>query len=168
MSRKKKDENDIEKIQKPKSIGPFDIINLMFTNKVEFDKLSNSILSKNFFMINRIFSIQFPLQAECFNKLNIDTANVIRSWQTFATANLGYGKVPFFVYTKGSKKTNEDNIQELFTKEEKQDYCNFYNITLKEFEDINYFYHDMLVNHVKNYQNIINKSEQNKLIAKIK
>ena len=85
MARKKKDESQ-EEIKKPKAIGPFDIIKLMFTDKESFDNLSDYMLSKHFFMINRIMAIQFPLQAQCFNKLNINEAQVIRSWQFFATS----------------------------------------------------------------------------------
>ena len=99
----KKKEQKTEKMVKPKAIGPYDIVKMMFTNVAEFDKLSNSILSRNFFMINRIMSIQYPLQAQCFNNLHVNNADAVKCWKNFIVSKLGYGKVPGFVFTKGAK-----------------------------------------------------------------
>ena len=128
---KKKLEN-IEVIKKPKAISPFDIIKMMFTDVASFNNLSNLILSKNFFMINRIFSIIFPMQAQCFNNLDINQAEVIRAWQRFATTKLGYGRVPGFVYTKGAKASQEQNKTDDISKEDKELYCKHYEISLKD------------------------------------
>lgn len=152
MARKKKEESQ-EEIKKPKAIGPFDIIKMMFTDKESFDKLSDAILAKNFFMINRVMAIQFPLQAQCFNKLNINTGQVIRAWQQFATAKCGYGSVPNFVYTKTGKSTfvDPDNID----KDVKLTYCLHYDTTEKEFADMLYFYHDATMEHLNYFKDNI-------------
>ena len=49
MARKKAENS--EEIKRPKAIGPFDIIKMMFTDVNAFNNLSNLILSKNFFMM---------------------------------------------------------------------------------------------------------------------
>lgn len=163
MARKKKDESQ-EEIKKPKAIGPFDIIKLMFTDKESFDNLSDYMLSKHFFMINRIMAIQFPLQAQCFNKLNINEAQVIRSWQFFATSKCGYGRVPSFVYTKSGKSSfvDPDNI----VKDLKIAYCLHYDTTMTELNDMLYFYHDATIEHINYFKENIYSQKNN--IEKIK
>lgn len=166
MARKKAE--NTEEIKKPKAIGPFDIIKLMFTDAPAFNNLSNLVLSKNFFMINRIMSIMFPMQSQCFNNLEINQAEVIRTWQRFATAKLGYGKVPFFVYTKGAKASQELNNIDNISKEDKELYCAHYQISLKDFDDMLFFMHDLTLNHFNNFVKINSQSEQNKSFVKSK
>lgn len=163
MARKKKDESQ-EEIKKPKAISPFDIIKMMFTDKESFDKLSDYMLDKHFFMINRIMAIQFPLQAQCFNKTNINGAQVIRSWQVFATAKCGYGRVPSFVYTKSGKSSfvDPDNID----KDLKIAYCLHYDTTETELKDMLYFYHDATIEHINFFKEHIYSQKNN--IEKIK
>ena len=166
MPRKKAENN--EEIKKPKAINPFDIIKMMFTDASAFNNLSNLILSKNFFMINRIFSIIFPIQAQCFNNLDINQAEVIRTWQRFATAKLGYGKVPGFVYTKGGSASRELSNTDNIAKEDKEAYCSYYQISLKDFDDMLYFMHDITLEHFNNFVKINSQSEQNKIFVKSK
>lgn len=152
MARKKKEDTSTEEIKKPKAIGPYDIIKMMFTDREGFDKLSNLMLSKNFFMINRILSIQFPEQAQCFNRLNIDHANVIKSWRNFCVMKLGYGRVPSFVYTKGAKASQAAQAKAVdIDKDVKESYCIFYDISYRDFDDMAYFNYNMLKEHVDNY-----------------
>ena len=46
MGRKKKEDSSNEelKIAKPKAIGPYDIIKMIFTDKESFNKLSNLVI----------------------------------------------------------------------------------------------------------------------------
>ena len=119
-------------------------------------------------MINRIFAIAFPLQAQCFNNLEINQADVIRSWQKFATSKLGYGKVPFFVYTKGANASKAAQNIDAISKADKELYCTHYGISLKDFDDMLYFYHDQLIVHFNNFVKVNSASEQNKLFTKTK
>lgn len=166
MARKKTE--NTEEIKKPKAISPFDIIKMMFTDISAFNNLSNLILSKNFFMINRIFSIMFPMQAQCFNNLDINQAEVIKVWQRFATAKLGYGRMPGFVYTKGAKASQELNKTDDINKEDKELYCAHYQISLKDFDDMLYFMHDSIIEHFNNFVKVNSQSEQNKSFIKTK
>lgn len=168
MARKKKDNNEeVEKIKTPKAIGPYDIINMMFTNFEGFNKLSNTILDKNFFMINRVFSIKYPLQGALFNKLNINTTGVIKSWAMFISSKEGYGRVPYFVYTKGAKKSADSTSKtDKLDKELIKEYCKRYKINLKDFDMLNSLYHDELINDVKRYEKLISIKEQEKNITK--
>ena len=150
-------------------MSPFDIINLIFTNYNEFNKLSDIILDKNFFIINRVFSIKYPEQSQFFNKLSINKAKVIRYWAYFITAKEGYGKVPYFVYTKGAKKQNENNKTKSIFNIDKNiiyEYCKRYNINLKDFENLKSLYQNELLEDIKRYEKLISLKEQEKNITK--
>jgi len=151
------------------NLSPFDIINMMFTNYEEFNKLSDIILDKNFFIINRVFSIKYPLQGVLFNKTTINKANVIKSWALFITSKEGYGRVPYFVYSKGAKKINDNKIKNKDYKLDKNiisEYCKRYNINLKDFNNLQHLYNEELINDVKRYEKLISIKEQEKNISK--
>lgn len=158
MARKKKEttsETKIEVIKTPKQVGPYDIIKLMFTDIKGFDNLSKIMLERNAFMINRVFSIQFPEQAQCFNKTTTSLSDLVKMWRLFAVKALGFGKVPSFVYTKGAKQSNvikekENNI----SKEIKDAYCLHYGLSLKDFDDLLLFNHDELLKDIDLFHKI--------------
>jgi hypothetical protein len=73
----------------------------------KFDK------SKNFFMVNRIMSIQFPIQANQFNKLKVVSPPVVDWWRDNLSHR--YSKPPTWIYTKTKKLEKEkiDSVKEL-------------------------------------------------------
>jgi hypothetical protein len=139
-----------------KEIGLFDVIKLIFTDKEGFDKLSNITLKKNYFMCNRIFSIKYPLQGVLFSTMNINESEVLRLWRDFFISNKLFGKVPFWVYTKGSKKSADN------TKKDKKvsnqlikDYCIHYNIDNKDVMDALEFFGDDMEKELKQFEKLI-------------
>lgn len=164
---KKKTTAEKTESMKPKALSPFDILSMMFTDKMAFDKLSNLLLAKNFFMINRIMAINFPLQAQCFNQLCINQGEVVRAWASFAVAKCGYGRVPSFVYTRGAKKDSASSPDEI-DKETKIEYCKKYNMSLKDFDDILYFNYDNAVAHIKFFAKMEDAKEQEKNVVEEK
>ena len=158
MPRKKKETTEQEEeIKKAKPLSPFDIIKMMFTNQAEFSKLSDKMLERNSFMINRVFSIKYPLQARYFNNTGVVSSDVVKSWNMFVVKNIGLGRVPGFVYTKSSK-SSEANKEEI-DKELKREYCKHYNISYRDFDDMMYFYHDWTVENLKYFEKINSKKE---------
>lgn len=156
-----------EKVVKAKAIGPYDIIKMMFTDIDAFDKLSNNMLERNAFMINRVFSIQYPQQAQCFNNIHINLSDIVKSWRLFAVKSLGYGKMPGFVYTKGAKQTTDTQKNTVkIDKNLKESYCLHHNINMKDFNDILYFYQNELLDDINKYEKIISPSEQLKAFQK--
>lgn len=160
---KEDDSKTLKEEMKVKKLGPFDIINYMFTNKPIFDRMSDTLLKQHFFMINRTFAIKYPLQAAMFNKMGINEAEVIRFWQYFLTApsKEGYGRVPQFVYTKRPKIVDPDNLDE----ETVVNYCKRYNLSKKDFKDMLYFYHDFTVKDVKEFEKRTDKKELAKMFS---
>lgn len=164
---KKKNITDTEKEKvTTKTISPFDIIDMMFKDYESFNDLPKNVLEKNFFIINRTFAIKYPQQAAVFNKLNINTAATIKFWAMFLVNKEGYGKLPYFVFTKGNKKTtvskNKDNIDKDLIKQ----YCIRFHITLKDYETLKSMFNEELINDVKRYEKLISIKEQEKTISK--
>jgi len=94
----------------------FDIVKLIFNNKAsEWKSVGKIDKARNFFMINRIMSIQFPIQANQFNKLKVVPAPVVDWWHDTLSAR--FSKPPTWLYTKtkkaGSVKTEEIKSSEL-------------------------------------------------------
>lgn len=140
-----------------KEIGLFDIIKMIFTDIEGFNKLSNIILRKNYFMCNRIFSIAYPLQAAYFSMKDINEAEVIRMWRDFFISNNLFGKVPFWVYTKGSKKSNENvKKDKKISNQLIKEYCINYNIDIKDVRDALEFTKDLMETELKRFEKLIN------------
>lgn len=85
----------------------FDIVKKIFDKKdSSWETVSQIDKSRNFFMINRIMSIQFPLQANQFNHIKIAPPNVIDWWRNNLCSR--YTKTPNWIYTKTKKKEKKE------------------------------------------------------------
>jgi hypothetical protein len=82
----------------------FDLTKIIFTNPKEYKKLKNSEKAKNFFMINRFFSIKFPTTAQSLNQNGINPWAVVDLWQIVGSR---FQKVPGWIYTKTKKAPSE-------------------------------------------------------------
>lgn len=80
----------------------FDIIGVMFEDHSAWVKVTNYDKKKNFFMINRILSIKYPLQANMLQHLKVNQVAVIDFWFYFISSQ--YNRKPSWLYTKASKK----------------------------------------------------------------
>ena len=79
----------------------FDILKSFFSEK-KWNEVSKHDKGRNFFMINRMMSIQYPLQANAFNHTKIDPVPVIDFWKN--TLNTKYKAAPGWFFTSTSKK----------------------------------------------------------------
>jgi hypothetical protein len=120
----------------------FDIIkNIFSTNNKTWDQVGRIDKSRNFFMINRIMAIQFPVQANQFNRMRIVPGPVVDWWRS--TLSGRYSKPPNWIYTKTKKISSEDKIKEtknfdqveIFIREK-------YSVSKRELSDIKNFYPD--------------------------
>jgi hypothetical protein len=85
----------------------FDILKSFFSEK-KWEDVSRIDKSRNFFMINRIMSISFPLQAQAFNNTKIDPVPVIDFWRS--TLNRSYKTSPGWFFTATAKKEKIKNF----------------------------------------------------------
>ena len=115
----------------------FDLIKKMFSDK-NWDDVGKNDKAKNFFMVNRIMSINFPLQANHFNHIKINPSSSVDWWHG-TLINL-YTKPPYWIYTKTKKKES----QEVKSKKDYSEVENFirekYEISKREISDLKKFY----------------------------
>lgn len=150
---------------KSKRLSPFDIIGMMFKDPQGFENLTDATLVQNFFMINRTLAINYPLQAQFFNRLNIPMAQTIRAWKSFLLKKHPQGQVPKFVFTKGSKKSDEISRKEhKLDKDAITNYCIRYGLSMKDFNDLLEFFPDELIADVNGYEHLSSKREMEKSI----
>lgn len=118
----------------------FDVIKSIFKKDSEWDKVSRNDKVRNFFMINRIMAIQFPVQADQFNHTKILPRPVIDWWHN--TLGKHYTKMPGWIFTKTKKGTNAstkdfdyeaDKDVELFV-------LNRFETSRRELADLKHFY----------------------------
>ena len=117
----------------------FDIVKLIFTNKTKEWKTVGKIdKSRNFFMINRIMSIQFPTQANQFNKLKVVPAPVVDWWHDILSVR--FSRPPAWLYTKTNKKESVKS-DETKTSEAVEDFIrDKYRVSRKDLDTIKKFY----------------------------
>jgi hypothetical protein len=132
----------------------FDILKVIFEKPDEWKNVSSNDKSKNFFILNRRFAINYPLQANILQYLKINPIDVIDFWQHFLRKS--YNKTPFWIYTKGVKKTQE--IKEKKTNLSKDlidQYCKVYNIDKKTIRDALEFYPNEITQEIKQFEKMI-------------
>lgn len=83
----------------------FDLIKRMFEDPEGYKEATKGDKKKFFFILQRRFAIQYPLQANVLNQLRINQEEAIDVWQRFLRKK--YVKIPFWMFTKGVKKAKE-------------------------------------------------------------
>ena len=131
----------------------FNVLN-SFYDKNKFEKISDYNLSKNFFMINRFCSINYPLLANNFNHLKINGSGAVKSWQMLLSRK--YSKSPYWMYIKIKKDKKETgnkeyNIDENLIKK----YCELNQITKREFSEKLKFFGDKFYKEVIEYRDLV-------------
>ena len=122
----------------------FDIIKIIFEDANKYKEVSKIDKRKNFFMINRRFSIEHPFQANALNLLRINQEEAIDIWQRFIRKH--YNKVPFWIYIKGVKKAKEDKEKKINVSSEIiEEYAKVYNYDKKSvYEALDLFPKEMI------------------------
>lgn len=88
-------------------MGPYDLIKAFFISDKEWGDISPVIKRKNFFMVNRVMSIYYPLQGHLLNHLKINPEEAVDWWRSWIKRI--YTRTPkwCFTSTKSFKKEKE-------------------------------------------------------------
>jgi len=126
----------------------FDIVKSIFSKKPkDWDAVGAIDKSRNFFMINRIMSIQFPIQANQFNRLKVIPAPVVDWWHD--TLSIKFTKSPTWIYTKTKKKESEKS-ESIKISEGVEDFIrDRYRVSKRDLEDLKKFYPSKYASWVK-------------------
>lgn len=125
----------------------FDIIKRIFDKKQSsWEDVPKNDKIRNFFMVNRIMAIQFPVQANQFNKLRISPGQVVDWWHD--TLSSKFTRAPGWVYTtvekKGAKKSDKKNTDKNF--EEAEIFVSHkFGISMRDLKQLKSFYPDKYI-----------------------
>ena len=84
----------------------FDVIKKIF-NKKGWDSVGKNDKVRNFFMINRIMSIQWPNQAHQFNHTKVSPSYVVDWWH--GTMSNRYSRAPEWISTRTKKSSEKES-----------------------------------------------------------
>lgn len=117
----------------------FDIVkNIFSTNNKTWKSVGRNDKSRNFFMINRIMSIQFPIQANQFNKLRVSPPPVVDWWRD--TLSHRFSKPPVWIYTK-TKKVEKEDVSKVKESPEVESFIREkYKVTKRDLAQLKQFY----------------------------
>ena len=137
----------------------FDIIKKLFTNRNEFNQVSDFLLDRNSFMINRFIAIIYPEKVQCFNTTKTNQIDVCKFWADYLG---GQYRVPGYIYTKGSKRS-----QETKSKMQKQpsnalinEFCINYNINKKDVLNALKMYKNEMITEIEEYVKLKNAKNE--------
>ena len=128
----------------------FDFINAMFSKPEEFKKTKLHERGKHFFMVNRLMSIGFPVQAAAFNHIKINPAQVVTFWQE--TLSKRYTRTPGWMYVKTKKEREKKKAEQPISEEVQKLYCETYKISRRDLEDAMNLLGDNMYQELKNFE----------------
>lgn len=134
----------------------FEFTKALFENPGEYNDITPGEKRKQFFMVNRRFAIQFPMQANALQHLKINQVGVVDFWQKFMRKQ--YQRTPGWMFTKGVKKAVKEkekktNVSATLITE----YAKRMKIDRKSIEDALEFYPDLMISELKNFEKMINQ-----------
>lgn len=130
----------------------FDFVKIIFTNPIKYKEVSNRNKRRHHFMINRFFSIKYPVNANLFNFNGINGISVIDSWQMVANR---FKSVPGWIYTRTkAKKKVAIKKSEYIPKEETiKVFIRNNEIGMREFQELEVFCKEELYISLKKLEN---------------
>jgi len=132
----------------------FDFIKVIFTNPSEYSSITLGEKRKHYFMCQRRFAINFPMQANALQQLKINQAAVIDFWQIFLRKQ--YKFVPGWMYTKGIKKTQEvKEKKQPISNEVIKEYCRYFQLDSKSVRDAIEFYPNDMIRELKEFETML-------------
>jgi hypothetical protein len=125
----------------------FDIIKRIFDKKpLLWNEISKNDKVRNFFMVNRIMAIQFPVQANQFNKLKVTPNQVVDWWHD--TLSSKFTRAPGWVYTrteKSSAKKNDKSGNDKNFEEVEAFISQKFKISMRDLKQLKIFYPDKYI-----------------------
>ncbi len=132
----------------------FEIIQTIFTNPLKYSSISNGDKRKYYFLLQRRFAVQYPMQANLLQHIKINQSAVIDFWQAFLRKQ--YRQTPGWIYVKGVKKTQENKEKKINVSNNLiNEYCKYYNVDRKSVDDALRFYENEMIIELKHFENIL-------------
>lgn len=108
----------------------FDYIGTIFGSDKVWEEVGNNDKNKHSFMLNRLMSIQFPMQASMLNALKISQIGQAETWRMIGKQ---YKRTPGFIYTKTS--TKKEKTKKKYSDDAVRKYMQINEIGEREFKE---------------------------------
>jgi len=133
----------------------FEFIKVLFEDKKTYEDLSRYDKAKQFFMLNRFMSIQYPGQANMLNHIRIPQAGAVDYWQRNMT-NV-YMKVPNWIFAKGQKKAaaTKKKAAKMPDKSIISKYLNAHKISQRDLDDAYLMYGDTVYDPIRRMEKVM-------------
>lgn len=132
----------------------FDFIKVVFTNNNDYAAITPGEKRKHYFLLQRRFAIQFPMQANALQHLKVNQSAVMDFWHTFLTKQYKY--MPSWIYTKGVKKSVEVKEKKLTVSNDLiKEYCKHVKCDPKSVRDALEFYPNDMIAELKQFELIL-------------
>lgn len=130
----------------------FEFIKVIFDKGPRWQSVKVYDKTKNFFMLNRFMSINFPIQANLFNNRFISSASAVDSWRD--VMNRLYTKPPGWMYTK-TKKKEKSASKKFPEKDTIQQWIKLNKISKKDFDFMMSSMQDETLKEILNFEKIL-------------
>jgi len=130
----------------------FDLIKKIFDRGSKWDSIKAYDKSKNFFMVNRFMSINFPMQANLFNNRHIVSSTAVDSWKD--VLNRLFTKPPSWMYTKTKKKETTGSKKHP-EKASIHEWMRLNGLSKKDFESMDELMHDELMKEILSFEKML-------------
>jgi hypothetical protein len=131
----------------------FTFINEMVAKPEEFRKTKMHERGKHFFMINRLCSIGFPIQASYFNHVKINPGQAVSFWQSLLSQR--YNRTPQWMYVKTSKAKEAKKAAQPVDDAVIRKYCEIHKISRRDVDDALLILGDNFAKELKNFEQLI-------------
>ena len=137
----------------------FEVSRKLFTSRGEFNEISDTVLDRNLFMMNRSIAIKYPDKAQAFNMVDINGADVMKFWADYLG---GKWRVPGFMYTKGSKaaRANKEVTMKLPPNSLIRDFCIHNNYNRKDVMSAIKFFNTEMISEINEYEKLMNQNKE--------
>jgi hypothetical protein len=132
----------------------FDYIKLVFSkDEKTWKALKNTDKTRNFFMLNRFISIQFPVQASFLSHYKIDPVAVSDYWHR--TLSSKFTSTPKWIYAKTKKKADKEKDLNLPSNEMIKWYCEKNEMSRRDFDENVKFFGDSFLTELRSLEKIM-------------
>lgn len=141
-------------LHKNNMIQLFDYMKLIFSkNEKEWKELKDTDKSRNFFMMNRFLSIQYPVQVHHLSHYKIDPSAVSDYWHRSLSSK--FNSSPKWIYAKTIKKKDQEKKLDLPSQPMIKWYCEKNEISRKEFDQMVSFFGEKFTSELKSMEKIL-------------
>ena len=132
----------------------FDYINIFFSDNISYDNLSNSDKIKNTFMLNRLFSIKYPMQAALFNKNGTSALGINEAWHLIGSK---HHRTPGWIWTKKEGKKTDNSVEKKIdiNKDILSEFCRIYELDSSALDDLRKYKKDEFIEQYKAFEKYV-------------